>query len=140
MAVNTVQSQKPVVPRRPNILVVDDDDSMRDILLAILRKDYDVHLASTLSEARQILQNFEIQVVLLDVRLNQVDGLTLLPEIKEMNDQIEVVVITVITDIKTAVQAMKLGAYDYINKEFNPEDLKAIISRVLEKQRSVKEL
>lgn len=138
MAVNTVQ--KPIMDSRPSILVVDDDDSMRDILLAILRKDYDVHLAATLNEARQILQNFEIQVVLLDVRLNQEDGLTLLPEIKEMNEQIEVIVITVITDIKTAVQAMKGGAYDYINKEFNPEELKAIITRVLDKQRAAKEL
>jgi DNA-binding NtrC family response regulator len=138
MAVNAVH--KPVVETAPSLLVVDDDESMRDILLAILRREYDVHLASDLSEARQILQNFEIQVVLLDVRLNQEDGLTLLPEIKEMNEQIEVIVITVITDVKTAVHAMKLGAYDYINKEFNPEDLRAIISRVLEKQRATKEL
>jgi DNA-binding NtrC family response regulator len=138
MAVNTVQ--KPAVEVLPSILVVDDDESMRDILLAILRKDYHVHLASNLNEARQVLQNFDIQVVLLDVRLNQEDGLTLLPEIKEINEQIEVVVITVITDVKTAVLAMKLGAYDYINKEFHPDDLKAIISRILEKQRSTKEL
>ncbi|HEX5037537.1 MAG TPA: sigma-54 dependent transcriptional regulator [bacterium] len=138
MAVNAVH--KPVVETPPSLLVVDDDESMRDILLAILRRDYDVHLASNLNEARQILQNFEIQVVLLDVRLNQEDGLTLLPEIKEMNEQIEVIVITVITDVKTAVHAMKAGAYDYINKEFNPEDLRAIISRVLEKQRAMKEL
>jgi len=140
MAVNAVQ--KPAEPGepRPSVLVVDDDESMRDILQAILRQDYDVHLAATLGEARQVLQNFEILVVLLDVRLSQENGLTLLPEIKEMNERIEVVVITVITDVKTAVEAMKLGAYDYINKEFNPDDLKAIISRVLEKQRSMREL
>jgi DNA-binding NtrC family response regulator len=140
MAVNAVQKPVETGESRHSILVVDDDESMRDILQTILRKDYEVHLSSTLGEARQILQNFEIQVVLLDVRLNQEDGLTLLPEIKEMNEQIEVVVITVITDVKTAVQAMKLGAYDYINKEFNPDDLKAIITRVLEKQKAQKEL
>jgi DNA-binding NtrC family response regulator len=138
MAVNT--AQKTVAESLPGVLVVDDDESMRDILHAILCKDFHVHLAANLSEARQVLQNFEIQVVLLDVRLNQEDGLTLLPEIKEMNDQIEVIVITVITDVKTAVQAMKLGAYDFINKEFHPDDLKAIISRILERQRSQKEL
>ncbi len=125
---------------KPSILVVDDDDSMRDILLSILRKDYDVHAVPNLAEARNVLQNFEIQVVLLDVRLNQEDGLTLLPEIKEMNDQIEVIVITVITDVRTAVSAMKLGAFDYINKEFDVDELRTLILKALDKQRSAREI
>jgi DNA-binding NtrC family response regulator len=122
------------------ILVVDDDESMREILISLLKKDYDVHKAAGLAEARQILQNYEIQIVLLDVRLNQEDGLTLLPEIKELNDQIEVIVITVIRDVKTAVSAMKLGAFDYINKDFDYEELKALISRAVEKQRAAREI
>jgi len=125
---------------KPVVLVVDDDDSMRDILYSILHKDFDVHLSINLTEARKALQLYEIHIVLLDVRLSQEDGLTLLPEIKELSDQIEVIVITVIQDVKTAVRAMKFGAYDYINKEFDVDELKALIARALEKQRSAREI
>ncbi|MFO1519493.1 MAG: sigma-54 dependent transcriptional regulator [bacterium] len=134
MAVNKLIDYKPA------ILVVDDDESMRDILFSILKRDYEVHTASTLVEARQVLQNVDVQIVLLDVRLNQENGLTLLPEIKAMNDQIEVIVITVITDLKTAVMAVKQGAFDFINKDFDYDELRVLIGRVLEKQRASREV
>src|SRR5262245_56511773 len=125
---------------KPAVLVVDDDDSMRDILMSILRKDYDVYSAASIANARHILQNYEVQIVLLDVRLNQENGLTLLPEIKEINEQIEVIVITVITDVKTAVQAMKLGAFDYINKDFDYDEVRAMVGRAIQKQQSTREI
>src|SRR5262245_730050 len=134
MAVNKLPDFK------PNLLVVDDDDSMRDILFSILRRDYGVHCVSNLSQARHVLQTVDVQVVLLDVRLNQEDGLSLLPEIKQMNSDIEVIVITVITDLKTAVAAMKQGAFDYINKDFDYDDLRSLINRALDKQRVEREV
>ncbi len=142
MAVNKFQYEEQTVMTEPKtrILVVDDDDSMREILFSILKKDYEVHLVSNIFEAKQVLQGFDIRIVLLDVRLHQEDGLALLPDIKEMNDMIEVIVITVITDVKTAVHAMKLGAFDYINKQFEPEELKALISRALAKQDATREI
>jgi DNA-binding NtrC family response regulator len=125
---------------KPHILVVDDDDSMRDILFSILRRDYNVHCVENLTQARHILQTVDVQIVLLDVRLNQEDGLSLLPEIKELNDQIEVIVITVIADLKTAVTAMKQGAFDYINKDFDYDELRNLINRAIDKQRVSREI
>jgi len=134
MAVNKLLTDQPAV------LVVDDDESMRDILQSILKKDYHVYTAGDLAEARQFLQNVDIHLVLLDIRLNQENGLTFLPEIKETNDQIEVIVITVLQDLKTAVSAMKLGAFDYINKDFNYDELRSLLDRAVEKQRTQREI
>ncbi|QQR81484.1 MAG: sigma-54-dependent Fis family transcriptional regulator [Deltaproteobacteria bacterium] len=125
---------------KPVVLVVDDDQSMREILASILRKKFNIYLAENTTEAREILQRVDVQIVLLDVRIGTEDGLVFLPDIKEINDQIEVIVITVLKDIKTAVQAIKVGAFDFINKNFDDEDLEAMIYRALEKQKSAREI
>ncbi len=125
---------------KPQVLIVDDDESMRDLLTSILKDDYDCFPTASISAARDVLQHQEIQVVLLDVRLKEENGLDFLPEILELNDQIEVIVITVISDVQTAVRAMKSGAFDYINKEFDYNELTTIIERALDKQKSTKEI
>jgi DNA-binding NtrC family response regulator len=109
------------------VLIVDDDEGMRDTLTAILRRDYRVLRASTGESGLAILNRDTIDVVLLDVRMPGINGLDVLREIKETQHLVEVIIISAITEVETAVQAMKLGAYHYITKDF---DYDAVLSLV----------
>ncbi len=128
------------MPLKPSILVVDDDESMRALLASILKTAFEVFTAENLTVARQALHKTNIQIVLLDIRLKNENGLTLLREIRENHHGIEVVVITAIKEIKTAVLAMKEGAFDYITKDFDYDELHALLQKVIEKQQQSREI
>lgn len=114
------------------ILVVEDDASMADLLTTIL-KGYTVHTTHSMEEARGVLNTRDIHITLLDIRLPDGNGIDLLRSIKENGDRGEVILISSVRDIPTVVQAMKLGAYDYINKDFDYEDVHALVKRVVQK-------
>ncbi len=122
------------------ILVVDDDASMRDILASLLASFGRVDMAETAQEAREKFHSEEYRLILLDYRLPDTDGLVLLREFRELQPNTEIIMLTHMRDVKLAVQAIKLGAFDYINKDFEVEDLKALILRVFEKQNYTKEI
>jgi len=122
------------------ILIVDDDDSMRDLLSSVLAAHGKIDTAATGQEARAKFQVEEYAAILLDYMLPDIDGITLLKEFKELQPQTEIVMITHVREVKLAVQAIKYGAFDYINKDFEVEDLKALLQRIFEKQRHVKEI
>jgi len=96
------------------ILIVDDDESMRDTLEAILKKDFNVAKVSDGKSAISTIKKKDIDVVLLDIRLPDINGIDVLKEIKEDNEDVDVIMITAVREIDTAVKAIKLGAYDYI--------------------------
>jgi DNA-binding NtrC family response regulator len=122
------------------ILIVDDDVSVSEMLSYVLKAFGKVDVALDGMEARKKFQAEEYDIVLLDYLLPDTNGLVLLKEIKELQPRTEVVMITHVRDVKTAVQAIKEGAYDYINKDFDVEDLKALISRVIDKLSSNREI
>ncbi|MBI5198049.1 MAG: sigma-54-dependent Fis family transcriptional regulator, partial [Nitrospirae bacterium] len=125
---------------KPAVLIVDDDMGIRDTLEAILKDDCDVIKAGTGAEARRVLEERYIKIVLLDLRLPDCHGLEILKEIKErFPTDVEVVVITAVRDLETGIKALKLGAYDYLTKSFDYDEVLALVRRVLEKQRSEKE-
>ncbi|MEK6570169.1 MAG: response regulator, partial [Bacteroidota bacterium] len=107
----------------PIVLIVDDDQGIRDTLEAILKKSYRVIQAGDGETALRLVNEREVRVVLLDIRLPGIDGMEVLKQIKERYDDVEVVMITAVREVETAVQAMKLGAYDYITKEFNYDEV-----------------
>ncbi|MFV1952076.1 MAG: sigma-54-dependent transcriptional regulator [Nitrospinota bacterium] len=125
---------------RPTVLVVDDNESIRDTLEAILKKNYTVIKVRDAEKALNIIKEREINVMLLDIKLPGMDGIEALKKIKEQYEDIEVIMITVVKDVETAVNAMKLGAYDYITKEFSYDGVANLIKRVVEKQRNSREL
>jgi two-component system, NtrC family, response regulator AtoC len=127
-------------PIRPSILVVDDEAGVLDSFDAILSKDYDILLASNGPEALRIFSNRDVNLVLLDIRMPGMDGLEVLRRIKELNEQTEVVIVTAVKSLKTAIEAIKLGASDYITKPFETPDILSLIKRVLEKQALLKEV
>ncbi|MFA5026513.1 MAG: sigma-54 dependent transcriptional regulator [Candidatus Methylomirabilota bacterium] len=127
-------------PVRSTILVVDDDPGIRESFEALLSKEYDLHFASEGTEALRILSARDINLVLLDIRMPGMDGIEVLRRIRELNEHADVVVITAVKSLKTAVEAIKLGASDYITKPFDIHEILALIKRVMEKQELVKEV
>jgi DNA-binding NtrC family response regulator len=119
---------------RPVILVVDDDPGVRESFRLILDDHYEVLDAGDGPRALQILRHTQVDVVLLDIRLPEMDGIEVLAQIKTLDEQIEVVLVTAVKTVRTAVEAMKLGAFDYLTKPFDEDDLLAIIRRALERK------
>lgn len=119
--------------KRLGILVVDDDQSIRELLETILKDNYAVMTADTGGAALQILDEVEINVVLLDLRLPDYEGIDLLKIIKEKHPDIEVMIISVVKDIEMVVRAMKLGAYNYITKDFDSDEVLALVEKIKEK-------
>ncbi len=100
------------------VLITDDDEGMRDTLCAILKRDYKVLLAATGEEALTLLKKEDLDLMLLDVRLPGIGGLEVLKIVRENYSLVEVIMVSAVTEVEVAVQAMKNGAYHYITKEF----------------------
>ncbi|MXN90987.1 response regulator [Flavobacterium sp. Sd200] len=116
------------------ILVIDDDTAFCVMLKTFLqKKGYEVVNAFNGEQAKDELKNHTFDVVLTDIRLPDSDGLQILKHIKESSLEARVILMTGYTDIKTAVNAMKLGAFDYVGKPINPEEILHIIGLALNK-------
>src|SRR4026209_1577719 len=121
-------------PKPKTVLVVDDDEGMRDTLTAILKREYRVLRVASGEAALPVLNREDVDLVLLDVRLPGISGFEVLRIVKENYSLIEVVMISAIMEIETAVQAMKHGAYHYITKEFDYDQLRSLVRNASERQ------
>ncbi|MGH7275066.1 MAG: sigma-54-dependent transcriptional regulator [Nitrospiria bacterium] len=118
------------------ILVVDDEKSMRDFLAIVLKKDgYYVVTASEGEEAIRVIQKEIFDLVITDIKMSKLNGLEVLRAVKETAPQTIVLMITAYASTETAVEAMKEGAYDYIMKPFQIDEVKLIIKNALEKKK-----
>src|SRR6202008_702858 len=116
------------------VLVVDDDEGMRDTLTAILKREYRVLRGATGEAALPILNKEDVDLVLLDVRLPGISGFEVLRIVKENYSLVEVIMISAINEIETAVQAMKHGAYHYVTKDFDYDQLRSLVRNASERQ------
>ena len=117
---------------KKKILVIDDDRDMCLLLNRFLsRNDFIVDEVSTGRKAMAYLETSETDLILCDLRLEDMDGIGLLTKIKEMHPGIPVIMITGYSDIRTFVKAMKLGAYDYVTKPLLPEEILVTIQKAL---------
>jgi len=118
-----------------DLLIVDDEASLRDFLSIVFEQDkWTVTTAGTLEAARAAWQKTEPDVVLCDLMLPDGSGLELLREIKAQTPSIAVIMITAHTSTKSAVEALKAGAADYIAKPFDVDELKIIIRKAVERK------
>src|SRR3989441_9028224 len=121
-------------PKPKTVLIVDDDEGMRDTLTAILKREYRVLRVSSGEAALPILNREDVDLILLDVRLPGISGFEVLRIVKENYSLIEVLMISAINEIETAVQAMKHGAYHYITKDFDYDQLRSLVRNASERQ------
>jgi two-component system response regulator PilR (NtrC family) len=123
-----------------HVLVIDDEKSQRDILTVILEGEgYSVEAASNVSQALTCYQGHPADVVLTDLSMPERDGLSLLAELIKVDPEALVILITAYGTIGSAVQAMKQGAFDYLTKPVDREELLITITRAFEKLHLVKE-
>ena len=114
------------------ILIVDDELSVRDSFRMIFKKEYLVVMAGNAAEASEKIQKEEPDLIFLDIVMPEKDGMEMLKEIRQNQPLTPVVMLTATKTVKTAVEAMKLGAYDYITKPFDVEELRLVAQKALE--------
>jgi len=120
--------------RRKTLLVVDDDEGMRDTLTAMLRREYRVLRAASGEAALQMMEKEDVDLMLLDVRLPGINGFEVLKIARENYPYVEVIVISVLKELDAAVEAMRLGAYHYISKDFDLEGVRTLVQNASERQ------
>ncbi len=115
------------------ILAVDDQPSVRELLKAVLEADgHDVETASDGAEAVRALGSGFHDLVIMDIRMPGMDGITALERVKELSPKTGVVMMTAYASVETAVKAMKLGAFDYVTKPIDIDEVQAVIARFIE--------
>jgi DNA-binding NtrC family response regulator len=119
---------------RPVVLVVDDDPGVRESFRLILEDHYDVTDVPDGPTALDVVRTSTVDLVLLDIRLPGMDGIEVLERIKVLDEGIEVILVTAVKTVRTAVDAMKLGAFDYLTKPFEEDELLSLSRRALERR------
>lgn len=120
------------------ILIVDDEDKFRSIIAQKLsRRGYEIFEACNASEVLPKLREMMLDVILLDLKLPDEDGLTLLPQLKELQPNVQVIMLTGQGTIESAIEAMKRGAYDFLTKPCSFSKMEITIQKALEKKKLI---
>jgi DNA-binding NtrC family response regulator len=123
---------------KPKVLVIDDEEIVRiSCLRALQPEGYDVSVVQCGAEGLRILEKENFDLALIDLKMPDMDGIEVLRKVKEEWPGTEVVIITGYGTVGSAVQSMKFGAFDYLEKPFTPDQLLLVVSRALEKKRFV---
>ena len=125
---------------KPLVLAVDDEPGVLESYKVILEDTCEVRTVADGTAALKVLAHEDIRLVILDLRLPDMEGLEVLLRIKEMDEYLGVIVVTAVGDVKTAVRAMQAGASEYLVKPFDIDTLQAVVARTLERQALMKEV
>jgi len=120
--------------RRGTVLVVDDEEGVRASFRVLLEDECTVLEAEDGERALEVLRRHEVDVVMLDQRMPGEPGIDVLSRIKTLDPSVVVVLATAVREVRTAVEAIKRGAYDYITKPFDVEDIELLVRRALDKR------
>jgi DNA-binding NtrC family response regulator len=126
--------------RTGSILVIDDEEIMREILDALLtREGYQVRLASSGEEGIELARAVPFDAAIVDVMMPGIDGIATLDELKKIDDDLPVLMITAFASVETAIAAMKRGAFDYITKPFKNDEVLVVLRNAVERHQLVAE-
>ena len=118
---------------KPRILVVDDEESIRIMLRAVLEEEgYEIIEAADGPEAVKAVEQDPLDLILLDIRMTTMDGIETLTEIRKISPFVPVLMMTAYATVKTAVEALKAGAFEYLAKPLDIEELKILVQKALE--------
>src|SRR5512141_1084703 len=130
----------PHTNRHGIILVIDDEEIMREILEALLtREGYEVRLASNAAQGLELARAMPFDAAIVDVMLQDLDGISALDEIKKIDEDLPVLMITAFASVENAIAAMKRGAYDYITKPFKNDEVLVVLHNALSQRQLVAE-
>src|SRR5499427_7462292 len=124
----------------PRILIIDDDKSLLESYTVLLEDEFQVSTAETGEKGLDVLRHEDVHLVLLDVRLPGINGIEVLRRIKALDENVDVIMITAVRDVRVAVDAIKLGAHDYVAKPFEIDEILSLLRRTLEHQNLVREV
>lgn len=125
-----------IVKMNTRLLIVEDESSIRMTLEEFLREEgFEVHAAPNGQAAAKLAQQIEFQAALVDLKLPDTDGISLMKKLQRMSERTMIVIMTAYSTVKTAVTALKVGAYDYISKPFDLDELLAVVRRAVEAQK-----
>jgi two-component system response regulator PilR (NtrC family) len=126
---------------KAKILIAEDEKSMREVLEIFLQEEgYETFTAKDGKEALEMLEGDIYDVVITDIKMPRADGFEVLKKTKEISPQTVVIMITAFGTTESAIEAIKLGAYDYIEKPFKIEEIRVVIKRALERKRIISKL
>ena len=126
--------------RTGTILVIDDEEIMREILEALLsREGYQVRLASNAAEGLELARTMPFDAAIVDMMMPGMDGISALEELKKIDDDLPVMMITAFASVENAISAMKRGAFDYITKPFKNDEVLVVLRNALAQRRLVAE-
>ncbi|MFO0751918.1 MAG: sigma-54 dependent transcriptional regulator [Thermodesulfovibrionales bacterium] len=125
-------------------VIVDDEANIRKVVRVLLAESaFEVYEASCVAEAQDLISRHYFDVAVVDLRLSDGSGIALLKELKGQNNETVVLIVTAFASTETAIAAMKLGAYDYVTKPFNLDEIRVVLKNIREKillQQRVREL
>jgi DNA-binding NtrC family response regulator len=116
------------------VLICDEDQAMRDTIAAMLQRGYRILAVPSGESALSVLKQDDVDILLLDVRLPGINGLDVLRIVRENYGFVECILISDINEVETAVQAMKYGAYHYVTKSVDPDELRSLVRNACEHQ------
>jgi DNA-binding NtrC family response regulator len=123
------------MPSGERVLIVEDEELMRELLGKILaREHYSLFQAPNGKEALRVFQNNTIDLVLTDLKMQEMDGLELLTHVRAIDPEVVVIMMTAYASVETAVEAMRRGAYDYITKPFINDEIRVVLRRALDQR------
>lgn len=125
---------------KPNILVVDDEMGPRESLKMILNPHYNVYTAERGAQAVEMLKQFPVDLVTLDLKMPGFSGINVLEKVKQYDPDIEAIIITGYGSLDTAIEGLRLGAFDYISKPFDVNHILALVRRGLERRNAKSQL
>ena len=126
--------------RKGTILVIDDEDIMREILDTLLtREGYDVRLASNGSEGVELARGLTFDAAIVDIMMPELDGISTLEELRKLDEDLPVIMITAFASVETAIAAMKGGAFDYITKPFKNDEVLVVLRNAVERRQLLAE-